>query len=252
MAFSRQVDLLSVSRTPLGSSLELKDYGTWLAQRPRLARPGTPLWSVVQTEAAPSVIEQAAELSGHQAPEPAIDAEALRLLVYQSFSAGARGIEFASNSRLDAGDALTHNRAAALALLNLEMQLLEPWEAAGSLVGNVSSNDPNISGVVLMHDAARLVVAIRARGDRNLCRRRPTAAPHCRRRPAAFHGRRTVAKPMQNRAMAPTHCTPRADRATTAPPPMDCYRINRMAARHFPTAVQTPTARHRRRWPVPG
>ncbi len=162
MAFSRQVDLLSVSRTPLGSSLELKDYGTWLAERPRLARPGTPLWSVVQTEASPSVIEQAAELSGHQAPEPAIDAESLRLLVYQSFSAGARGIEFASNSRLDAGDSQTHSRAAALALLNLEMQLLEPWEAAGSLVGNVSSNDPNISGVVLSADSARLVVAIRS------------------------------------------------------------------------------------------
>ena len=42
------------------------------------------------------------------------------------------------------------------------MQLLEPWEAAGSLVGNVSSNDPNISGVVLSADSARLVVAIRS------------------------------------------------------------------------------------------
>ena len=67
MAFSRQVDLLSVCRNPLASSLELKDYSTWLAQRPRLARPGTPLWTVVQTEPAPSVIEQAAELSGRQA-----------------------------------------------------------------------------------------------------------------------------------------------------------------------------------------
>ena len=162
MAFSRQVDLLSVYRNPLGSSLELKNYGTWLAERPRLVRPGTPLWTVVQTEPAPTLIEQAAELSGHQAPEPAIDPEVLRLLVYQSFSAGARGIEFASNGRLDAGDSATRNRAAALALLNLEMQLLEPWEAAGSSVGSVTSNDPNISGVVFSADSARLVVAMRS------------------------------------------------------------------------------------------
>ena len=161
MAFSRQVDLLSVCRNPLASSLELKDYSTWLAQRPRLARPGTPLWTVVQTEPAPSVIEQAAELSGRQAPEPVLDLESLRLVAYQAFSAGARGIEFASNSRLDAGDVATRNRAAALALLNLEMQLLEPWEAAGSVVGNVSSNDSSISGVVLSADNARLVVALR-------------------------------------------------------------------------------------------
>ncbi len=161
MAFSRQVDLLSVCRNPLASSLELKDYSTWLAQCPRLARPGTPLWTVVQTEPAPSVIEQAAELSGRQAPEPVLDLESLRLVAYQAFSAGARGIEFASNSRLDAGDVATRNRAAALALLNLEMQLLEPWEAAGSVVGNVSSNDSSISGVVLSADNARLVVALR-------------------------------------------------------------------------------------------
>ena len=91
MAFSRQVDLLSVSRNPLASSLELKDYSTWLAQRPRLARPGTPLWTVVQTEPAPSVIEQAAELSGRQAPEPVLDLESLRLVAYQAFSAGGAG-----------------------------------------------------------------------------------------------------------------------------------------------------------------
>jgi hypothetical protein len=161
LAFSRQVDLLSVCRSPLSSSLELKDFAAWLAQRPRLARPGTPLWTVVQTEAAPSLIEQAAGLSAHQAPEPVVDFESLKLLAYQAFSAGARGIEFASNSRLDAADATTHTRAVALALLNLEMQLLEPWEAAGNLVGRVTSNDASISGVVLSADGARLVVAMR-------------------------------------------------------------------------------------------
>ncbi len=32
-SYSRCVDLLPTSRSPLGSSLELTDYGTWLRQR---------------------------------------------------------------------------------------------------------------------------------------------------------------------------------------------------------------------------
>src|SRR5262249_21731168 len=66
LAYSRQVDVLSESCFPLSSSLEFKDYEEWFAQRPRLARAGTPLWSVVQTEASVSVAEQAAALGGKE------------------------------------------------------------------------------------------------------------------------------------------------------------------------------------------
>ena len=48
--FSRHADVLLMYRMPLGSSLELSDYGTWLRERPRLAAPGTPIWTVVQTQ----------------------------------------------------------------------------------------------------------------------------------------------------------------------------------------------------------
>jgi hypothetical protein len=161
LAYSRQVDVLTDSRFPLGTSLELKDYGVWLAQRPRLARPGTPLWAVVQTEAAPSVVEQVATLAGKQSPEPTIEADSMRLLLYQAFCGGARGIEFASSSRLDAADNATRQRAAELALLNLELELLQPWGAAGDYVTTATTSNPNISAVVLNADKARLVVAMR-------------------------------------------------------------------------------------------
>ncbi len=161
LAYSRQVDVLSKSCFPLASSLELKEYGEWFAQRPRLARAGTPLWAVVQTEPAASVVEQAAALGGQQTPHPAIDTESMRLLTFQAFCSGARGIEFASNSRLDDADGPTRLRTTSLALLNLELELIEPWGAAGSYLTAATSSDPDLSAFVLTADKARLLVAMR-------------------------------------------------------------------------------------------
>src|SRR4029077_9455545 len=52
-------------------------------------------------------------------------------------------------------------RALSLALLNLELELMEPWGAAGNYVASATSTDPSIRGVVLSADNARLVLAIR-------------------------------------------------------------------------------------------
>ncbi len=163
LAYSRQLDALSVFRNPLGTSLDLRDYGAWLREQPRLSRIGTPLWAVAQTELAPEVLAQAAALGGPQASEPAIDADALRLLVYESVAAGMRAIEFASSSRLDASDSPTRIRALSMSLLNLELELIEPWAAAGNWSSTATSTDTNVRGVVLVDnlDSAQLVLAIR-------------------------------------------------------------------------------------------
>jgi hypothetical protein len=162
---SRQADVLREPLFPLGTSIDLKDYQVWLSQRQRLTRPGTPLWAVIQTEAAPGIVQQAAALAGQQAAQPTIDFGSLRLLVYEAFCSGMRGIEFASSSRLDATDIVTRQRATTLAMLNQELDLLEPWGAAGDYVTLVSSNDPDVSAVVLDYQKARLVVAMRLPKD---------------------------------------------------------------------------------------
>ncbi len=110
-----------------------KDYGDWFSQRPRLARAGNSDVGGGATEPASSVVEQAAALGGKQSAQPAIDSESMRLLTFQAFCCGARGIEFASNSRLDAADNATRLRATSLALLNLELELVEPWGRRGKL-----------------------------------------------------------------------------------------------------------------------
>jgi hypothetical protein len=63
-----------------------------------------------------------------------------------------------SESPLTADDPETRQRAMALELLNLELELLEPWAAAGSFMTNVDVTDPNVVGAVLRTDRARLLM----------------------------------------------------------------------------------------------
>ncbi|HEX4148675.1 MAG TPA: hypothetical protein VHY20_06795 [Pirellulales bacterium] len=136
-AYSRLVDLLLMKRLPLGSTFELADYGTWLRERPRLARPGTPVWAVIQTQPAPELLEQW-NLLGHVRPTSgACSSDQIRVLAYSALASGARGLCFQSSSPLSAADEATRDRATALALLNLELHVLEPWCAAGSVAANV-------------------------------------------------------------------------------------------------------------------
>ena len=51
-SLSRHVDMLVARRTVLGTSVELRDWFTWLRERPRLARPGTPFTVYARSTAA--------------------------------------------------------------------------------------------------------------------------------------------------------------------------------------------------------
>jgi hypothetical protein len=161
LQYSRELrDLLSAYRFPLATSLELNDYANWLRTRPQLARPGTAVWTVIQTQPAASLREQWSVLSGGTATG-AIDADALRLLAFTAVAAGVRGIEFASHSRLDAADNATRLRGLTLSIINDELELIEPWAAAGSYVSTVDSNDPLVKAVSLQYESSRLLLATR-------------------------------------------------------------------------------------------
>jgi hypothetical protein len=161
LRYSRELrDLLSVYRFPLSTSLQLTDYGNWLRERPRLARPGTPIWTVIQTQPAASTRAQWSALAG-PAAGGGIDPDALRLLAFVAIGAGARGLEFASHSPLDADENTTRMRALTLAILNAELDLVEPWAAAGSYLSTADSNDPHVKAVVLQYESSRLMMATR-------------------------------------------------------------------------------------------
>ncbi len=159
-SYSRCVDLLLTGRSPLGSSLELTDYGTWLRQRPRLPLPGTPMWTAIQTQAVDPVVEQWQTLGAVAGEPQGLSSEQIRLLVYTAVTAGARGLRFESRSPLSADDVPSRRRAAILELLNAELGLIEPWLAAGSYVTTVPSSEPGVVAAVLEADRAKLVVPI--------------------------------------------------------------------------------------------
>ena len=159
-AFSRQVDLLLLGRSPLLGSLELTDYGKWIRTRPWLASPGKATWTTVQTQPAESLLGQWRVLGKGKSPPLSISSEQIGLLAYTAVTSGSRGLLFESLSPLDANDPDTRYRAATLELLNLELSLAEPWLAAGDFVSTVKGSDQEQEavGVVLRTDRAQLLV----------------------------------------------------------------------------------------------
>lgn len=162
--YSNIAPLLLIGRAPLGSSLELKDYGTWVRQRPWLAVPGTPTWTTIQTQPDP-LLRQQWRAAGVEEPLPnRFTSEQIRLLVYTSVTAGSRGLLFESFSSLAETDPETRARAMTLELLNLELELIEPWMVAGSfdttLRGTVNGKESGVVASLLQSGRARLLVPV--------------------------------------------------------------------------------------------
>jgi hypothetical protein len=158
---SRHVDMLVARRTVLGTSLELLDYLTWLRERPRLTRPGTPLLATLSTEIDPRVAWQAATLSGIGGRGLAVDPESLSLAAFTAVAAGTRGLLFNSSRRIDGDDHESRARAAASQAMNIRLKVLEPWGAAGRFAAAAQASDPEVQAVVLEASRARMVLVWR-------------------------------------------------------------------------------------------
>jgi hypothetical protein len=159
-SYSRLVGAILAERAPLGTSLELADYGVWLRERPRLLAPGTPLWADIQTQLDQQLLEQQSLLSGKDQTRAGAEPEQIRLLVFQALAAGARGLSFRSSSPLDYQDSATRLRAKTLEALNLELELIEPFVAAGQLSALTSTGNRELTAAILQTENARLLLPI--------------------------------------------------------------------------------------------
>jgi hypothetical protein len=160
-----------LARHPRIGRLKSTEYETWLAGRPRLARPGTPVWASFNTQFGGAVRHQSNALTRAAEPAPTVDAEPLESLLQTAGMNGVRGFVFQSSSSLSETDPATRNRAAQLELLNRRLQLMEPWLAGGKVVCRVASTDGRYESVVLHVDRARLLVPYAAQ-----LAKQPTAA----------------------------------------------------------------------------
>ena len=171
-SISRHIDMLVARKTVLGTSLELVDYLKWLRERPRLARPGTPLLATISTEIDPRAARQAAALAGVGGRGLAVDGESLSLAALSAIAAGTRGILFTSTSRLDGDDREARARAAAAREMNLRLQVLEPWGAAGRFAAQAQTSSDEVQAYVMEAARARMVVAWRCvQGSQIVARR---------------------------------------------------------------------------------
>ena len=159
---SRHIDMLVARRAVLGTSLELTNYLTWLEQQPRLARPGTPLLATLATELDARTAAQAALLSGTGIRGLPVDEESLLGAAFTTLAAGSRGILFRSKRRLDATDAETLARAAAIQRVNLELEPLAAWAASGRYAADAETSDPDVRAMVVEASRSRMVLVWRA------------------------------------------------------------------------------------------
>jgi hypothetical protein len=157
--YSRNLDLVSVHRWPLMTSLELTQYQTWLNQRRLLLRPGTFFWTWVQTHLPDwytnLIYEQPGSMPFKEpiGPQP----EQIRLMAYIALAAGCHGLGYWSD-RFLADSHQGRDRLLTLALLNQEMKMIEPLMLTADLPFWITSEShPDVKAAVF-HCAHGLVV----------------------------------------------------------------------------------------------
>lgn len=160
-SYSRIVGIVQADLPLLGSTIELASYRSWLASRPRLMRPGTPLWAGIAMQSSTKLDEQLRQFSASARAEDDPDPDQLRLQVYAAVAAGVKGLVFQSNGPLAIDTVSAGLRTDTLKLVNHELSLIEPWVAGGSLVDDMISFDPTVQVSVLQTERSKLLVITR-------------------------------------------------------------------------------------------
>lgn len=163
--YSRTIDLVGVHRWPLMTTLELPQYHEWLVQRGNLGWPGKYTWTWVQTHLPDwfcRLVYDRPSTAGFNepvGPQP----EQIRLLTYTALASGCRGVGFWSD-RFLANSHQGRDRLLEMALLNLELQMLEPLLVGQQNPGFqprwIGTSIPEVKAAVLRTDYGILVLPI--------------------------------------------------------------------------------------------
>ncbi len=157
---SRMTDVLLLGRAAVGTNQTVREYSAWLAQRQRLARPGTPVWSIIETQASRSQRRQTTALGGTLGSLKRTSYAQLLALTSASFGIKPSGFYFQSDASLVAQNDATRQRALELELSNLRLQLAEPWLIAGKEISGARATHPELSALVLQSERSELLVPV--------------------------------------------------------------------------------------------
>ncbi|HKB35311.1 MAG TPA: hypothetical protein VKD72_02590 [Gemmataceae bacterium] len=156
--------MLGVHRWPLMTGLELTQYRDWLASRRTLAQSAqgsTFCWTWVQTHLpdwfTTQVYEKPSTVGFNEpvGPQP----EQIRLLTYTALTAGYRGLGFWSD-RFLADSHAGRDRLLQMALLNLELQMIEPLLVSARTPLWVNTSSPNVKAAVMRTDYGVLCLPV--------------------------------------------------------------------------------------------
>ncbi|QDT99320.1 hypothetical protein [Gimesia aquarii] len=131
---AREVSMIGSSPHILNSDVSLLQYRNTLIDKSRIA-PGRFLWTWIQTE--PTSANKRWRSGSNKTPI-VIEPEQIRLQTYAALSAGCRATGYWTTNRLD--DTTTPGaleRKLAIRQLNMEIELIEPWLARGTVTSHI-------------------------------------------------------------------------------------------------------------------
>ncbi|MBQ2788348.1 MAG: hypothetical protein IJE97_01830, partial [Thermoguttaceae bacterium] len=156
------LDAIVLDRRPMQTSLDFNDYADWLVDcQYHSTNPSVVFWCQIQTQPSFGATRQRQAFGVVEEAPRVVSFEQMRQQARFAIRAGCRHLVFASGSRLDAKDRATQYRAAALELLNLELQTLAPWTALGVADRETTpTNSPLLGAVVSRARHASLIAPI--------------------------------------------------------------------------------------------
>ncbi|MCE9532710.1 MAG: hypothetical protein K8T89_16560, partial [Planctomycetes bacterium] len=159
---SNHLEMVGTHRYPLLTSLELTKYRDWLAQRRRLTVGNALHWTWIQTHIPEWQMQMLSNRKGSEAltepigPQP----EQIRLLTYLGLAAGCRGLAFSSD-RFLADSHQGRDRLLMMALLNQEIQMLEPLLLTLRETPTwIETSHPDVKAAVLRSEKGVLILPI--------------------------------------------------------------------------------------------
>jgi len=161
LPFSRNLNMLGVHRWPLMTTLELPKYREWLEQRRNLANPDAYVWTWVQNHLPDWFTQVLYERSGASDFKEPVgpQAEHVRLLTYTALSAGVRGVGFWSDRWL-ADSHMGRDRLLECALLNQELEMIEPLLTTAADPQWIATSSPDVRAAVMQTSKGILVLPI--------------------------------------------------------------------------------------------
>ena len=177
-AYSNYVDAIGAHRWPLFTSLDLTRYAEWLAQRKALTSPGKLMWTWIQTHLPEWLIKlQTGDANTEKFADPiGPHPEQIRVLTYLALAAGYRGIGYWSDQFL-ADSHHGRDRLLEIAMLNAEMELLEPvLLSANEPVKWLPTSHPSVRVAILRGPKEVIALPIWLGKDTQYCPEQGTLA----------------------------------------------------------------------------